>query len=239
MRAMTLSQVREVLSTAKAVDFLEAWARIDEETAADRELVNDLSSQSAVAEARVRLAEETARVETAAADEVRRQALAMGPGADCGPLLRRELEALASAHLQRAEDALDEAAERRSRSSSLRVQAAEAQARLDAAHRRKVALRLEAGALSGCVGESSLFFSDAERPGAAFMLPLNVLVLASATLQPFVLYRLPAGKPLEAAVPVRDVPPLRQGEPREEREERPIDRLTPRRERPRRAKESS
>jgi hypothetical protein len=233
MRVLTLSQVREVLSGPQAASFLEAWRQVEQETSEASELVTELVSQSAVAEARVKVAEESARESTELAEEERRRALAMGPGADCGPLLRRELDALASGHLLRASRALDEAAERRKRSAALREQASEARARMESARIQQAALRRDAARLSDCVGQSCLFFAGAEEPGAAYIFPLSTITHVSGDLQAFVLYRLAPGAPLEAAVAIRDVVP-----PDAESSVGSDISVTPRERAPRRAKET-
>ena len=235
MRAMTLGEVRETLSGAPAAAFFEAWTRIEDERLTAEDEISHLAAQAIIAESRVLLAEETARDAVAQAEEERRRLLAPGVPPELEPLIHREIDALAAAHLQRAARALEEAAERRQRCSAIRAQSAEAVSRLEGARKRRATLRSQVPPIGGCLGESCLFFADAEQPGAAFVVPLVRLSLATRELEGLVLHRLAAGAALEAAVAIRDTP---TGEPIAVEDDLDLDPLTPPSERGPHRKES-
>lgn len=206
MRALTLGQVREVLSSAQASRFFESWAAASDERARVEERLEDLQMQAHTAEARVRLAEEGARLAAAHAEDERRRALEPGLDAALRPFVRLEAEALARAHLTRAQEAMSQAQERRARAGALFEEASRMESELDAARDALQLLRDGAATLDGYVGEHFLFFGDAEVKGGVFLVPLDRVVLETHVFESFVLHRLAPGASLSAADAIRDRP---------------------------------
>jgi hypothetical protein len=205
---MTLRAVRELLSGPEASAFFEAWVKADSERADAQEQLEELTSQLLVAETRVKAAENVA--EKAARDATSEQQRLIGLKGDEKSFVQCEVEALAKVNLTRAAHALEEANERRLRTAFLREQAQVETRRFDAAQANRKKVRETAKGWGGYVGEACLFFSDQERAGGAFVVPLRSLTVAQVELTAFVLYRLPAESSLDAAIAVRDVLPFRK-----------------------------
>jgi hypothetical protein len=221
MRTTTLTEVREVLSSAPAMEFFEAWARAEADESASREQWSELTAQALVAEARA-----------AAAEQLRGQGSAIALPAPHDPfeasLRLRESALLNQAALDAALQSSAEAGERRQRAAALRTQADAARARLEAAMSAKAGLRETVDRFGASAGSACLFFADSETPGAAFVVPLRPLPSPGGGLPAFMLHRLGVDAPLENAVVVRDSPP-----------EAPKENGTRGRKRPRRPQENS
>lgn len=206
MRAATLQQVREVLSSPAAMQFFEQWSRAAGERAQAEEQLEALSTQLSSAEGRVRHALEAAQLATARAEQERRRVHVPGLAAAVRPFVLLEAEALAQALVARAKGALEEAAERRRRVELLTGQASDAARVVEAARAEQERLRTVASTLGGYVGESCLFFADAQVEGGVYLFTLVPVALQPQPLQAFVLHRLAPNAPLGAARAVRDTP---------------------------------
>lgn len=206
MRAFSLDDMRSLLSGAAASRLFEEWARLAEERTAAEERMVDLRAQALLSEARVRLAEETARAAAACAEEQRARALDPALDPEARPFARLEAEALATTQLGRAHAALAEAQERRRRAAMLTEEAAELGHAVEGLRERQRELRGLAKGLGGHVGESCLFFAEEGGRGDLLVLPLCPIPAGEVVLEAFVLHRLGAGLGLGAAVALRDAP---------------------------------
>jgi hypothetical protein len=191
MRSVTLGQVRELLSSAPASAFFEAWARADSDRAHAEEKLDDLASQILTAESRAGAAEKASVQASDLAEQQRHRLSAAG-------------DAAVRSFIETEVGALEEAKDRRQRARALDRQAEQFRLQLEQALSVRGELRIGAATLGGYVGDACLFFGDAEHPGGAFVVPLLPLLIEDVELTAFVLYRLGPLAPLSDAIAVRD-----------------------------------
>jgi hypothetical protein len=203
MRSVTLGQVRELLSSAPASAFFEAWARADSDRAHAEEKLDDLASQILTAESRAGAAEK-ASVQASDLAEQQRHRLSAAGDAAVRSFIETEVGALEEVARLRAVRSLEEAKDRRQRARALDRQAEQFRLQLEQALSVRGELRIGAATLGGYVGDACLFFGDAEHPGGAFVVPLLPLLIEDVELTAFVLYRLGPLAPLSDAIAVRD-----------------------------------
>jgi hypothetical protein len=181
MKAVPLSELRELLQGAPFAAWWTEWSRTVSAASEARVRHQDLVSQSELMALRSELARRAAGDLLAAAAEAEHQAAAAAAEAQVHQATRSfERSLLAAEHGQRAprirraaERLLGEAEERRERAKQLRVQADGAGREVSEATVRREALLARASTELGCLaGEGWLYFRDPSDERAAYAIAL-------------------------------------------------------------------